>query len=59
MAQSRLIHLEYYDEKAKVRLAGYADTIIFERTKDGKNVITAIRFGGYPEMVRGLFSCCM
>ena len=54
MAQSKLIHLEYYDQKAKVRLQGYADTIIYERTKDGKSVITAIRFGGYPEMVRGL-----
>ncbi len=46
--------MKYYDEKAKVRLAGYADTIIYEHTKDGKDVITAIRFGGYPEMVRGL-----
>ena len=48
MAQSKLIHLEYYDQKAKVRLQGYADTIIYERTKDGKSVVTAIRFGGYP-----------
>ena len=54
MAQSKLIHLEYYDQKAKVRLAGYADTIIYERAKDGKDTITAIRFGGYPEIVRGL-----
>ena len=54
MAQSKLIHLEYYDQKAKVRLKGYADTIICEHTKDGKSVVTAIRFGGYPELVRGL-----
>ena len=54
MAQSKLIHLEYYDQKAKVRLAGYADTIIYEHAKDGKDTITAIRFGGYPEIVRGL-----
>ena len=53
MAQSRLIPLEYYDQKASVRLSAYADTIVFD-TVNGKSVIAAIRFGGYPEMVRGL-----
>ncbi len=54
MAQSKLIHLSYYDQKAKVRLQGYADTIICEHTKDGKQILVAVRFGGYPEMARGL-----
>ena len=53
MAESKLIPLEYYDSKAKVRLSAYADTIIFERTKN-KNVVAAVRFGGYPEQVRGM-----
>lgn len=53
MAESKLIPLEYYDPKAQVRLSAYADTIIFERTKN-KNVVAAVRFGGYPEQVRGM-----
>ena len=53
MAQSRLIYLEYFDPKAQVRLNAYADTIILDR--DGKkSVISAIRFGGYPEMVKAM-----
>ena len=53
MAESRLIQMEYYDAKAKVRLSAYADTIIYERTKNG-NIVAAVRFGGYPEKVRAM-----
>lgn len=53
MAQSRLIELSYYDPGSSVRLTAYADTIILDRTPDGP-VIAAIRFGGYPEMVRAM-----
>ena len=53
MSQSKLIELTYYDPKSQVRLTTYADTIIMD--SDGKNtIISAIRFGGYPEMVRGM-----
>ena len=53
MSDSRLIELSYFDPQAKTRLTAYADTIIMDR--DGKDsVITAVRFGGYPEKVRGL-----
>ncbi len=53
MSDSRLIQLSYYDPQAKTRLTAYADTIVMNR--DGKDsVITAIRFGGYPEMVRAM-----
>ena len=53
MAQSRLIKLEYFDPKSEVRLNAYADTIILDRNDKG-SVITAIRFGGYPEMVKAM-----
>lgn len=53
MASSKLIELTYYDPKQEVRLTAYADTIILDT--DGKDkIISAIRFGGYPEVVRGL-----
>ena len=50
---SKLIELSYFDSGAKIRLTAYADTVILEN--DGDNsTITAIRFGGYPEMVRAM-----
>ena len=53
MQQSNLIELTYYNPKSQVRLTTYADTIIMD--SDGKStIISAIRFGGYPEMVRGM-----
>ena len=53
MSQSNLIELTYFDPKACVRLTTYADTIITDKGKLG-STITAIRFGGYPEMVRAM-----
>ena len=53
MSDSRLIELSYFAPNAKTRLTAYADTIMTDR--DGKDsTITAIRFGGYPEMVRAM-----
>jgi superfamily II DNA or RNA helicase len=45
--------MSYYDEKAEVRLETFSDTVVIE--KDG-NVpyLTAVRFGGYPESVKGM-----
>ena len=53
MSQSRLIELSYYDPKAEVRLTAYADTLVLD---DGtrESTMTAIRFGGYPEMVNAI-----
>ena len=53
MSKSRLIQLTYYDPGKSVRLTVYADTIILDRDGSG-NVISAIRFGGYPEMVKAM-----
>lgn len=53
MPQSNLIELTYFDPKANVRLTTYADTIITEPGSKGES-IAAIRFGGYPEMVRAM-----
>ena len=53
MSESKLIELSYYDPSAQVRLTVYADTIIMDR-KGNRGTITAMRFGGYPEMVRAM-----
>ena len=50
---AKLMRMEYYDAKAEVRLETYADTVVLE--KDGyTSYIAAIRFGGYPESVKGM-----
>ena len=53
MSESRLIELSYFDPKSSVRLTAYADTIMVDGA-GGDSIITAIRFGGYPEMVRAM-----
>lgn len=53
MAESKLIELSYYDPQAQTRLTAYADTIVMDRNEKGA-IISAIRFGGYPEEVRAL-----
>ena len=53
MPQSNLIELTYFDPKSEVRLTTYADTIIMDSDSKG-NILSAVRFGGYPEMVRGM-----
>jgi len=53
MSQSRLIPLTYYDPGKEVRLTVYADTIILDRIGEG-SVISAVRFGGYPEVVKAM-----
>ncbi len=52
--QSRLIPISYYNASQEVRLSAYADTIVYEQESPSKKVLRAVRFGGYPEMVRGL-----
>ncbi len=51
--KSRLIELSYYDPAAQVRLSVYADTVVLDHNSKG-GVISAVRFGGYPEMVRAM-----
>ena len=53
MSNSKLIELSYYDPTAQVRLSAYADTVVLDHNEKG-GVICAIRFGGYPEMVRAM-----
>lgn len=48
-----LMKIEYSDLKSETRLEAYADTIVLE--KEGyTNYLAAIRFGGYPESVKGM-----
>ena len=51
--KSRLMPISYYNPKQEIRLSAYADTIVLE--PDGRERrLRAIRFGGYPEMVRAM-----
>lgn len=51
--KSRLMPISYYNPKQEIRLSAYADTIVLE--PDGREQhLRAIRFGGYPEMVRAM-----
>lgn len=51
--QTKLIPISYFDPKAEVRLSVYADTLVLEPERTEKT-LRAIRFGGYPEMVRAM-----
>lgn len=51
--KSRLMPISYYNPKQEIRLSAYADTIVLEPDGD-KQYLRAIRFGGYPEMVRAM-----
>ena len=53
MSESRLVELTYFDPHASTRLSAYADTVILDKSQTG-SVISAIRFGGYPEEVRAM-----
>lgn len=52
MNRPKLMKVTYYDPKNNIRLTGYSDTVVWD--DKGKPVLTALRFGGYPEEVRGL-----
>ncbi len=52
MNRAKLMKVTYYDPKNSIRLTGYADTVVWD-TK-GQSTLAALRFGGYPEEVRGL-----
>ena len=54
MANQNLMKLIYYDPKAEVRLETYADTIVLEKNDRSAVHVAAIRFGGYPESVKGM-----
>lgn len=50
---TKLMKMIYYDPKAEVRLESYADTVVIEK-EGNASYIAAIRFGGYPESVKGM-----
>ena len=51
--QTKLMKMEYFDLKAETRLETYADTVVIEK-EGNASFITAVRFGGYPESVKGM-----
>ena len=54
MAHKNLMKLTYYDYKSEVHLEAYADTVVLEKTGNSSVHVAAIRFGGYPESVKGM-----
>lgn len=54
MVKRKLMKLTYYDPNRQVRLTGYADTVVLGKTGKEGQALCAVRFGGYPEEVRGL-----
>ncbi len=51
--RAKLMKMEYFDLKAETRLETYADTVVIEK-EGNASLITAVRFGGYPESVKGM-----
>ncbi|MCM1233159.1 MAG: hypothetical protein NC489_23820, partial [Ruminococcus flavefaciens] len=51
--QMQLMKMEYFDSKAETRLEAYADTLVLEK-EGAVSYIAAVRFGGYPESVKGM-----
>lgn len=54
MPKSKLLPIRYRDNKNGILLDCYADTLIFELTGETSGKLLGIRFGGYPESVRGM-----
>ena len=52
MNKQKLMKVTYYDPKNNIRLTGYSDTVVWD--DKGPPTLMALRFGGYPEEVRGL-----
>jgi hypothetical protein len=53
-----LMRIEYNDFAKKIGIAAYADTIVFDES-NGKKILCAVRFGGYPEQVGALSNAIM
>ena len=51
MSKSKLLKVSYKDTDNGISLTGYADTIVFNPVS---MELALIRFGGYPESVRGM-----
>ena len=52
MSTQNLMKVTYYDQERSIRLTGYADTVVWD--EQPRPLLAALRFGGYPEAVRGL-----
>ncbi|MEG0127452.1 MAG: DEAD/DEAH box helicase family protein, partial [Clostridia bacterium] len=50
----QLVPIHYQDAKNAIRLDCYADTLVYEKAGENSGKLLGIRFGGYPEQVRGM-----
>ena len=48
------MQIVYNDVGKEICLRNYADTIVLDRTGQDTPIMAAIRFGGYPEQVKGM-----
>lgn len=44
----------YHDDVNKICLECYADTLVYHKANSKERNLVAMRFGGYPEPVRGI-----
>lgn len=51
---TELSPIVYNDDKNKIRLECYADTFVYHKANTRERNLVAMRFGGYPEHVRGM-----
>ena len=51
---SELSPITYHDATQKIRLSCYADTFVYHKASGKERNLVAMRFGGYPEHVRGM-----
>lgn len=51
---TELSPIVYHDDKNKIRLECYADTLVYHKANSKERNLVAMRFGGYPEPVRGI-----
>ena len=49
----QLLPVSYYDFEDGIQLNCFADTVVYHESNSSKTLVS-IRFGGYPEQVRGM-----
>ena len=55
MQKSNLVKVIYQDTGRGISLECYTDTVVYQTAKGGDKTLIAIRLGGYPEQVRGMY----
>ena len=51
---AELSPIVYSDSDRKINITCYADTFVYHKSSSSERNLVAMRFGGYPEHVRGM-----